>query len=604
MDPLTLILILLALIVAAVVAVLLVRTAQYPIDTPDPEPYPLTKIDGEEVAQHIGLAIQMKTINHVDVDKVDPIPFQGLHNLISTLYPEVEDHLKREIVGDFSLLYTWEGSDPSLDPIALTAHMDVVPANEAADSGWTYPPFSGTVADGYVWGRGAIDCKGVMIGILEAVSTLLKVGFEPKRTVYLAFGEDEEVSGTRGAAQIAKILKDRNVRLSFLLDEGGTIMEGSVPGIDKPVGLIGVAEKGHLSLVLKSQTAPGHASAPGETTSIGALALAIATLENNPFPQDLGMAEFMMSFLADELPFTEKLALANPWLFGGKIKKRFAADATTNAVTRTTIAPTIIHGGHTENVLPASAEATINLRLMPGDTLVDVYKHINELVGDETVKVMPAHEEQLYGDHSWDPTEISDVDSPQFHILLNLIKASVPGALAAPFLMTGATDARHYLQVSDRVFRFSPYLLTNEDVESVHGINERLSFENASRIVGFMIELIERLANLEVDTFEDLEVEEDEEDLDNDQQAIRELESPLPTRPMRHTILPEEEIVSETIEDLTEELVTDETSIILPEDEFLPEDEILKSSDLDPLDPDSWDPLPDDDEPLEVKPMN
>lgn len=531
MDPLTFVLI--ALILLAGIAFVLVRTLQYPIETREPEPIDLVKIDGEEVAKHIALAIQMKTINHVDPEKVDPIPFQGLHNLISTLYPEVEEYLTREVIGDHSLLYTWKGIDPALEPIALTAHMDVVPANEEPDSGWTYPPFSGTLADGYVWGRGAIDCKGIMIGILEAVNYLLKVGFQPKRTVYLAFGEDEEVSGTRGAGQIVKTLKERDVSLSFLLDEGGTITQGVIPGIKAPVGMIGVGEKGHLSLVLRAQTAPGHASAPAQPTSIGALSLAIATLENNPFPQDLEMAEFMMSFLANELPFTQKMMLANTWLFSGILKDRFAATPISNAFTRTTIAPTIIKGGQTENVLPAVAEATVNIRLLQGDTLTDVLKQINELVGDEVVEVLPAHDEGLYADHSWDPTEISDVNSPQFHILLDLVKAVVPGALPVPFIMNGATDARLYMEICDRVFRFSPFVLDSEENESVHGINERLSFENAARIVSFMIELIEKIANIASDDLE----EEEELDLDEEfvSKAIRELESPLPTRPLKKT---------------------------------------------------------------------
>ncbi len=566
MDPLTLLFILIGLILLIGIIVILVRTFQYPIQTDEPDPIVLAEIDGEEVAKHIGLAIQMKTINDIDPEKVDPLPFQGLHNLISMLYPEVEEYLTREVIGDYSLLYTWQGNDPNLDPIALTAHIDVVPANEAPDSGWIYPPFSGTVADGYVWGRGAIDCKGVMIGILEAVNYLLKIGFQPERTIYLAFGDDEEVSGARGAAQIVNTLKERNVRLSFLLDEGGIISQGSVPGINKPVGLIGVAEKGHLSLVLRAQTAAGHASAPGQVTSIGALALAIATLENNPFPQDLEFVEFMMSFLASELSPIQKMTLANRWLFGGFVKKRFAAAPLSNANTRTTIAPTIIKGGHTENVLPAIAEATINLRLMPGDTLIDVYKHVNELVGDEVVEVLPAHEESLYGDHSWDPTQVSVVDSPQFHILLDLIKATVPGALAAPYLMSGATDARHYMQISDHVFRFSPFVLSNEENKSVHGINERLSFENAARTVGFMIELIERMSNFPTDYYDELEDEED------NLKESRQVDAPLPTRPMRK---PEVEI---------EEL------------ELLSEDD-------EPLIVRTMEPLPEDDEPLEPKPM-
>ena len=570
MDPLTILLILIGLILAVIITIILVRTFQYPISTSEPDPIALTEIDGEEIARHIGLAIQMKTINHIDPEKVDPVPFQGLHNLISMLYPEVEEYLEREVIGNYSLLYTWKGSDPNLDPIALTAHMDVVPAREDPDLGWTYPPFSGTVADGYVWGRGAIDCKGVMIGILEAVNFLLKVGFQPKRTVYLAFGEDEEVSGTRGAGQIVTTLKDRGVHLSFLLDEGGAISQGSVPGIEAPVGLVGVAEKGHLSLVLRAETPTGHASAPGQVTSIGALALAIATLENNPFPQDLEFVEFMMSFLADELPFTQKMALANRWLFGKSVAKRFAATPALNANTRTTIAPTIIKGGHTENVLPGTAEAILNLRLMPGDTLVDVYKHVNELVGDDVVRVVPAHEESLYGDHSWDPTEVSDVDSPQFLILLDLIKATMPGAKAVPYLMSGATDARHYMQICDRVFRFSPFVLTREDTETVHGINERLSCENAARMVGFLIELLERMSSIPTDFYGDEEEEEDSEDEESERRAIRKMDAPLPTRPMRK---PEVE-----------------------EPEFLPEDDEI-------IDEDEFEPLPEDDEPLITKPI-
>lgn len=570
MDPLTIVLLLIGLILAAVIIIILVRTFQYPISTSEPDPITLTEIDGEEVAQHIGLAIQMKTINHVDSEKVDPVPFQGLHNLISMLYPEVEEYLEREVIGNYSLLYTWKGSDPNLDPIALTAHMDVVPAKEDPDSGWTYPPFSGTVADGYVWGRGAIDCKGVMIGVLEAVNFLLKVGFQPKRTIFLAFGEDEEVSGTRGAAQIVNTLKGRGVQLSFLLDEGGVVTQGSIPGVDAPVGLVGVAEKGHLSLVLRAETAPGHASAPGQVTSIGALALAIATLENNPFPQDLEFVEFMMSFLADELPFTQKMTLANRWLFGKSLAKRFIATPTLNANTRTTIAPTIINGGHTENVLPAVAEAIINIRLMPGDTLVDVYKYINELVGDDVVKVLPAHNESLYGDHSWDPTEVSDVDSPQFHILLDLIKATIPGATASPYLMSGATDARHYIEICNRAFRFSPFILTKEEVNTVHGINERLSFGNAARMVGFLIEVIERMSSIPTDFYGDEEDEEVVKDETSERRMIRQMDEPLPTRPMRKPEVEEPEILPEA-------------------DEFLIDDEL--------------EPLPEDDEPLQVKPL-
>ena len=277
-----------------------------------------------------------------------------------------------------------------------------------------------------------------------------------------------------------------------------------------------------------------------------------------------------MSFLADELPFTQKMALANRWLFGKSVAKRFAASPMTNANTRTTIAPTIIKGGHTENVLPAVAEAIINLRLMPGDSLVDVYKQVNDLVGDDVVQVLPAHEESLYGDHSWDPTEVSDVESPQFLILLDLIKATIPGAKAVPYLMSGATDARHYMQICDRVYRFSPFVLTREDTETVHGINERLSFENAARMVGFLIELIERMSSIPTDFYGDEEEDNEAEDEKSERRATRKIDEPLPTRPMRK---PEVE-----------------------EPELLPEED-------EPFSDDELEPLFEDDAPLETKPL-
>ncbi|MBP7213907.1 MAG: hypothetical protein KBA03_06715, partial [Anaerolineaceae bacterium] len=204
--------------------------------------------------------------------------------------------------------------------------------------------------------------------------------------------------------------------------------------------------------------------------------------------------------------------------------------------------------GNTENVLPAVAEATINIRPLPGDTLVDVYKYVNELVGDDVVEVLPAHGEALYGNHSWDPTEISDIDSPHFPILINLIKACVPGALAAPFLMTGATDARQYLEICDRVFRFSPVVMSPEDQKTVHGINERISYDNLQRMVGFMVEVIEKMSSIPTDFFGE-EYQDDEKEEKPVKKASKN-DKPLKTRPMKKAEdLVEEELEEEIIED-------------------------------------------------------
>ncbi len=552
MHPFTLILIALAAILLIIIGIVLYRTSRFAIELPETSPILLDEIDGEEVARHIGLAIQLKTISHSDPEKVNPLPFEGLRNLLQMLYPQAEDHLTREVINGGALLYKWQGSDPSLEPIALAAHQDVVPANEAPDSGWTYPPFSGEVADGYVWGRGALDCKGQLIAIMEAVNNLIRQGFEPRRTIYLLFGHDEEVSGSRGAAELARVLEERGVSLALLLDEGGAITSGTLPGINSPVAMIGVTEKGHLTLKLKATTQAGHASTPPSQTAIGALSLAIATLESNPFPQHLDMIEFMMSFVGSELPFAQRMMLANPWLFGGAVKRKLRANPMTDANTRTTIAPTVLRAGAAENVLPATAEGLINLRIFPGETVRETYERIYDLVADAHLEVLPQHGETLESDHTWEPTEISNIDSPQFHLLSRLARSVYPDALVAPYMMNGATDSRHYTSLSRYIFRFSPIVLTQEDQDSVHGVNERLSFENAARMVSFMQGLI-RAAN-ELDFSAPLE---EDEGIEGNAE-LRE-EQPLPVKPLRKAKRVTE--VEEELEPLPED---DEPLVVKP----------------------------------------
>ena len=542
MDPITFILIALAGIILVIVGVVLYRTSHFAIQLPEEHPIPLEEVDGEEVARHIGLAIQMKTISNADPTKVDPLPFEGLRNLLQVLYPQVEDHLTREVINDGALLYTWQGSDPDLDAIALAAHQDVVPANEASDSGWSYPPFAGEVADGYVWGRGALDCKGVLISIMEAVNNLIREGFEPRRTVYLLFGHDEECSGSRGAAELASVLEARGVRLALLLDEGGAISQGTLPGVERPVAMIGVTEKGHLSLKLKATTRAGHASVPPTETAIGALSLAIATLENNPFPQHLEMVEFMMSFVGNEIPFLDRMMLANTWLFGGIVKRKMREDPITNANTRTTIAPTLLRAGNTENVLPATAEGVINLRIFPGETVRETYERIFDLVADETLEVLPQHGDTLEGDHTWEPTEISNIDSPQFRLLSRLAHSAYPQALVAPYMMNGATDSRHYASLSNYIFRFSPMVLSHEDQETVHGVNERLSLENAARMVSFMQALIRNASELDFESLSDEDGDFYEEDEAAQEVPIRSMQEPLPTKPLDQAKLDDNEL--------------------------------------------------------------
>ncbi|MFZ3070506.1 MAG: M20/M25/M40 family metallo-hydrolase [Anaerolineaceae bacterium] len=566
MNPLTMLAIVLGVLLVGLLIVLLARTLSFPVETEPVEPLELDEIDGESVAQRIGLAVQYRTIANVDPDKTDPLPFEGFRELLRTLYPQVDEYLSCEVINHHALLYTWKGNDPSLEPVCFTAHQDVVPADESENSGWTHPPFGGVLEDGYVWGRGTLDCKGTLIGILEAVNNLLKSGYQPERTVFLAFGDDEEVSGSQGARAIVETLQSRGVKLSFLLDEGGSVMKGSVPGVDKPIGLIGISEKGYLTLRLKSKVNSGHSSTPPEHTAIGALGLAIATLESNPFPQRLEVAQFMMSYLGKDLPFGQRMQYANSWLFGGALKRKLASRPVTNAITRTTAAPTMIRAGSAENVLPAEADALVNFRIMAGETIGDVYETVNDMVGDEVVEVLPAHGDTLEGDQAWNPTPVSDVDSAQFERLSELIQAAFPGISVAPFMMTGASDARHYAPICQNAFRFSPYFLTLEDSQAVHGVNERLSFLNAGRMVAFFRELIKQVSSLGPEA--DLEDEEEEEE-EPELPEIQPEAEPI-ARPAKKASRPEKE-TPETLPDLEN--------------------------------PQDLEPLPEDDAPLEVKPM-
>jgi carboxypeptidase PM20D1 len=586
------------LLVAAVI--ILARTAVFPMDIENMEPIELPEVDGESVAQRLGLAIQLKTFSSAKLEEIDPTPFRSLHNLMHTLYPMIDERLEKETFNEFGLLYTWKGSNPSMDPVCFMAHLDVVPAGESADSGWKYPPFSGTVAEGFVWGRGAIDCKGVLIGQLEALNNLLREAYQPLRTIYLAFGFDEENSGRNGAALMAKILQQRGVKLSFLLDEGGVITTDQIKAIDRPVAAIGVSEKGFVTLRLHAKTASGHASMPPKRTAIGSLALALATLEANPFPQNLDVVQFMLSYLGKALPFFQRMALANTWLFGSLVRKQMAAQPTMNALTRTTLAPTVINGGQTSNVLPAEADALINLRIMEGETRESVFQRVSNMVADDVVSVLPSDAETLQESRSWNPSSVSEVDSAQFGIFANLIKAAYPSTLVMPMMVAAGTDARYYAPICRNAYRFAPFVLSKEEIATTHGVNERLSIANCAKAVGFYMELMRHVSALTAEEEFAFGTEEEEEDekqtevgktktpraskvIDPSEELSAELSAPMPTKPLKQ---PPAQTVA-----YPEPLQQAESAA----EASLPSRSENKTE--------AFLPLPDDDGPLTVKPM-
>jgi carboxypeptidase PM20D1 len=458
------------------------------------EPLAALAVDEAGAANRLAEAVRLRTVSTRDDARLNADQFQALRTLLQQRFPRVHAALKREIVGELSLLYTWEGSDAQARPVLLMAHQDVVPIAPGTEGDWREPPFSGAVKDGYVWGRGAWDDKGNLLAQLEAVEMLLAAGYKPPRTVYLAYGADEEVGGLRGAARIASLLKSRGVRLDFVLDEGLLVLDGILPGLRQPAAMIGVAEKGYLSVVLKISATPGHSSMPPArgSSAIAMMSAALKRLDDRQLPAGIrGVAGEMFDTLAPEMGGFSRVALSNLWLFGPLVQKQLEQSASTNAALRTTTALTIVNAGNKENVLPGRAEATVNFRILPGDSKEQVLEHVRSQVG----AVVPAGQFELYAlPGAVDASKVAPTDSAQYRVLNRTIREVFPDALVAPGLMIAATDSMHYGEISDHIFKFSPVRANAEDLKRFHGTNERLSIANYADAIRFYHRLITQLA--------------------------------------------------------------------------------------------------------------
>jgi carboxypeptidase PM20D1 len=473
----------LGLILVVLIAVLLVRTALARSHQITAEPVTDISIDARAAAERLAGAIRFRTISHEN-GQVEREAFLGLHEHLARSFPLVHSNLTREVVAGYSLLYTWKGRNPGAAPILLLSHQDVVPVEPGTERSWTRPPFSGAIADGYVWGRGTMDDKSGVLGILEAVEHLLARGFQPERTVLLAFGHDEEVSGVNGARNIAALLGQRGVKPEFILDEGGVIAEGMVEGVEAPVALVSTAEKGYVSVDLVARSEGGHSSMPPRHTAIGRLAAAIQGLEENQMPARIdGATRKSFEYLAPEMPFGQRLFLSNLWLFSPLAERIFSAEPAANSRIRTTTAATILHAGVKENVLPLEARAVVNFRILPGDSVEDVLEHVRAQAGPEVqVSARQATAKE--------PSPESDAESPTFRLIQTTIVQVFPGTLVSPNLLGAATDTKHFQGLTRNVYRFLPVHIRKEDLARVHGTNERIGVEDFAGIVRFYVQLI------------------------------------------------------------------------------------------------------------------
>jgi carboxypeptidase PM20D1 len=465
------------------VVVLVVRTGRLASRQIEVEPVTEIEVDEEAVAEQLAGALRFRTISHQDSTQFDGGAFLDFHAYLAETYPGVHRVCGREIVADFSLLFRCPGSDPSLGSILLMAHIDVVPVQPGTESDWTHPAYGGEIADGHVWGRGALDDKAALITILEAAEMLIEQGVRPRRTVYLAFGHDEEIGGLSGASAIAELLGSREVELELVLDEGGVVTDG-VPGVEGSVAVVGIAEKGFISVELAVRTEGGHSSMPPSQTAVGILSAAIRELETHPVPGGIrGATEAMFDYLAPEMPFSQRLVIANRWLLGPLLERQFGASPEGNAVLRTTTAATIFQAGVKENVLPASARAVINFRVLPGDSTAGIIEHVRRTIDDPRVEMRPLSDMS-------EPSPVSDAGSDAFTRLQQTIQQVYPHVIVAPFLFVGMTDSRYYANLTRNVYRFSPLELSREDYARAHGTDERVPVAGLADMVRFYVQLI------------------------------------------------------------------------------------------------------------------
>jgi carboxypeptidase PM20D1 len=476
-----LILLIFVLLAVIVIKALLFRSLQAKVDSVEIPAF------GDESVSHLAQAVKIPTVSYSFSAPVDTVAFLKYLNFITQSYPGINTRLEKEIINKLTLLFTWKGTNPSLKPVILMAHYDVVPPGDTLM--WEKKPFSGENDGRFIWGRGTLDDKAAMISVLEAVERLISEGYNPERTIYLSFGHDEEIGGNNGAVKVAELLKARGVEAEYVLDEGMAVTLGMVPMMKKPVALIGLSEKGYLTVKLEAEMEGGHSSTPAKESALIVLNRAVYNLVNNQMkPRLSAPINDFIRYIGPEMPFYAKMIFGNKWLFGGLILNIYKGSSSGNALVRTTTAPTIIMSGEKDNVIPVKAEAVVNFRILPGESSGDVLKHIEKVVNDKLVRVLPSNESIS------EPTPVSPSDTKGFSDIQKAIREVYNNAPVSPTMMLGTSDSRHFSSITRNIYKFAPIVVSSEDMARIHGLNERNSIENYKKGIAFYYRLI-RLSN-------------------------------------------------------------------------------------------------------------
>jgi carboxypeptidase PM20D1 len=411
----------------------------------------------------------------------DDREFEKLISLLPSLYPRVFDVCSVRQLPDRALLLRWPGKHHG-DPAVMMAHYDVVPVNE---ENWDKPPFAGIIEDGVLWGRGTLDTKVTFNGIFSAANYLISKGFQPENDIYFAFSGGEEVNG-KGAPNIVQYFIDHHIQPAIVVDEGGAVVENVFPGVKKPCGLIGIAEKGMMNVQYRTRSAGGHASAPKPHTPVGVLSAACKRVEDHPFKSHIqGPAAEMFDTLGRYSTLLYRVIFANMWCFGWVLDiLAKTSGGEMNALMRTTVAFTQMEGSSARNVIPPEARMVSNIRLNPSDSVDSALEYLRKTVNDPNVDVSVLE--------SFEPSPISEIDCPAWDKVAAAVAETWRGCVVSPYLMVQCSDSRHYGRLSNHVYRFSAMDLTAEERATIHGNNERIRLDTVAKAVEFYIRLMKK----------------------------------------------------------------------------------------------------------------
>lgn len=437
-------------------------------------------INQDTATENLAKMIRCKTVSNKDYSKVDVSQFDKFITLLETLYPTVHKKATPEHIAG-GLLYRIKGKS-SNEPSVLMAHFDVVPVNE---NQWDVDPFGGVIKDGYLWGRGTLDTKCSLFGIMESAESLLKKGFVPQNDIYLSFGCNEEIAGDC-TPSIVKALKERNVKPAFVLDEGGTILKSNFSFFPHNIAAIGIAEKGPMDVELIVKAESGHASQPPKHTAVGLLARDICKIENHQFPMQMNSAvKAMILGLAPHSPYWGRLIMANLWCFSPLIKFICKQNKTTAALFRTSMAFTQTSGSNGANVLPQQAKAVVNVRLASGCKSDDAVEHMKKAAGDPNLEMRIVNFSEA--------TPCAAPDGKYWNIMAKAISENFDNTIVTPYLMMGGTDSRFFNEITDNIYKFAPTLSGVGLLKTIHSDNERIRLDNIPGLINFYAGLMENL---------------------------------------------------------------------------------------------------------------